>query len=210
MKEAIRYYSLSAEQNYTYAQRDLAFLYLDGKGVPQNTKKALDLFNKLIDKNYAPIEFFLGMLYYTGRYVKKDEKQALILLNRAAKHNNPDAMNMIAWLLCEHNKDIVKAEKLINKALQLAPHNPCYIDTLGWIYYKQQKCNESLLQLKKASNLAPENAKIIDHLGDVYQALGKTKKAKAQWQKALELTKDEDIKKKIEKKLKPVVRGQGN
>jgi len=119
-------------------------------------------------------------------------------------------MNMIAWLLCEHNKDIVKAEKLINKALQLAPHNPYYIDTLGWIYFKQQKCNESLLQLKKASELAPEDAEIIDHLGDVYQALGKTKEAKAQWQKALELTKDEELKKKIEKKLKTCSTGQGD
>ena len=108
---------------------------------------------------------------------------------------------MLAWLLCKNDKDLARAKILINKALVQNPENPNFIDTLGWIYYKQNKFDKSLEQLKKASKLAPKNAAIIDHLGDVYKALGNKKEAAENWEKALKLIKDETLKKKIEEKL---------
>ncbi len=39
-QEAVRWYTRAAEQNYAYAQSRLGFLYLTGKGVPQDNIKA--------------------------------------------------------------------------------------------------------------------------------------------------------------------------
>ena len=79
---------------------------------------------------------------------------------------------------------------------------PNFLDTLGWILYKQKNYNKSLEHLKKGAELSPKNPEIHDHLGEVYQAMGKTKEAKNQWQKAYKLTKDDALKKKIKEKIK--------
>lgn len=136
----------------------------------------------------------------------KLETMEALLKHFSNEEQNLDAGNQLTYFWAKKDKKLLEAELLIKQIIDKSPKEHIYIDTLGWILYKQKKYDESLEQLKKALKLAPDNDEILWHLGDVYLALGKTKKAKEQWQKALGLTKDEELKKKIEEKLKTVNR----
>jgi len=43
-----------------------------------------------------------------------------------------------------------EALKLINKALEQEPENGAYVDSLGWVYFKQGRIKEAIEQLERA------------------------------------------------------------
>ena len=87
---------------------------------------------------------------------------------------------------------------MIKKALSIQPDNGAYVDSLGWLYFKQGKIQEALKELERAGSLM-EDPVIYDHLGDVYFKTGDNANAKLSWQKSLKLDPKQDkIKEKIE------------
>ena len=71
--------------------------------------------------------------------------------------------------------------------LDLDPQNGAYLDSLGWVYYRQGKLNEAEGLLLQAIDHIGQDATVHDHLGDVYFKLGKTKDAITQWQASLKV-----------------------
>jgi tetratricopeptide (TPR) repeat protein len=122
----------------------------------------------------------------------------------AESPNNPIAQNNLGYFLAERNEKLDEALKLIQEALKSEPENPSYLDSLGWVYYKQGKLDLAEEYLKKALKYDTSSATIHEHLGDVYQKQGKVEPAKASWQKALTLSSDAEqisaIKTKLSKK----------
>ena len=87
---------------------------------------------------------------------------------------------------------------MIRKALQIEPDNGAYVDSLGWLYFKQGRLEDSIKELERASSLF-EDPEIYEHLGEAYLKIGNIDKAKANWQKSLKLEPGIDsIKKKLE------------
>ena len=87
---------------------------------------------------------------------------------------------------------------MIKKAVELDPDNGAYIDSLGWLYFKQAKYQEALKELEKASTLLDDPV-IFDHLGEVYLKIQEFEKARQAWQQSLKLDPNQDkVKKKIE------------
>jgi len=63
----------------------------------------------------------------------------------------------------------------VNKALRIDPDNGAYVDSLGWVYYKQGRLAEAEEFLKKAASLM-EDPVIKEHLREVkkkIESLGK-------------------------------------
>jgi Tfp pilus assembly protein PilF len=82
-----------------------------------------------------------------------------------------------------------------------------YLDSMGWVLYKQKKYKEAKEYLQKA--LEDKNAQhieIFDHLGDVCLMLGERTEALAAWRKGLEFVgesrRDRDRRAEVEKKIK--------
>ena len=48
-----------------------------------------------------------------------------------------------------------KGSQLIRRALELDPGNGAYVDSLGWLYFKQGKFQEALTELLRAAELLP-------------------------------------------------------
>jgi Flp pilus assembly protein TadD len=99
---------------------------------------------------------------------------------------NPAIQNNLAFLLAETGGDLAEAQRLAEQAVKLAPKNPSYVDTLGWIYLKKNM-NESALRIFQ--NLAmehPTDPTIRYHLGMSLLQTGSRAQAKAELQKALE------------------------
>jgi TPR repeat protein len=74
---------LSSHQNAA-DEFDLGSRYQYGKGVPEDSRKAAELYQKAADKGYAPGQCALGGLYERGEGVPKDLGKAAELYQKAA------------------------------------------------------------------------------------------------------------------------------
>ena len=124
---------------------------------------------------------------------------------------NPDDIgvnNDLGYLYADQGKNLEKARKMIQKAVDAEPENAAYLDSLGWVLFKLGKYKEAISWLTKATDLETGNdATIWEHLGDCYNAIKDAREAKKAWNKALELVKedthpDEELIKRVEEKLK--------
>jgi TPR repeat protein len=73
-----------ADQGDSSAQFNLALLYYDGKGVPQDYTEAANWFRRAAEQDYQKAEHNLGAMYGAGKGVKRDYIQAYKWLNICA------------------------------------------------------------------------------------------------------------------------------
>jgi predicted Zn-dependent protease len=66
--------------------------------------------------------------------------------------------------------------------VELEPDNGAYLDSLGWVYFRQNKLELAEDQLRKALEKLDNDPTVHDHLGDIYAKEGKIREAIAQWQ----------------------------
>ena len=107
-------------------------------------------------------------------------------------------MNYLGYMWADINQNIDEAAKLIIKANKLDPDNAAYIDSLGWLYFRQGKYDMALTELLKASELTKDepDSTIFEHIGDTYHKLGAKQKAEEAWNKALGILKKQKKKSK--------------
>ncbi len=102
--------------------------------------------------------------------------------------NAADAYNYLGYMWAEHNSHLEEAADMINHALQIDPNNGSYLDSLGWIEFRQGKFEQALTDLLRATqNLNREDAVVFEHLGDTYLKLNRVPQALEAWQKAITL-----------------------
>ncbi len=117
-----------------------------------------------------------------------------------------DTCNHLGYMWVELGRELAEAEKLINRALELEPDNPAFIDSQGWLLHKQGKNKAALEALLRAESLLkelqPEDAEILEHIAVVQEALGDKKAAIEAFKRAEALqTPDEKIARRIREGL---------
>jgi tetratricopeptide (TPR) repeat protein len=114
--------------------------------------------------------------------------------------NSAEACNYLAYMWAEQNSHLDEAAEMIQRALQADPKNGAFLDSLGWVEYRQGKYEQSLSDLLRAvQNMAHDDAVVHEHLGDTYLKLGRTAEALEAWQKARSLDpKNKNLAEKIE------------
>jgi TPR repeat protein len=60
--EVVEWFRKTADQGLAKGQSNLALLYQDGKGVPQDLQIAADLLRAAADREYARAQYKLGIL----------------------------------------------------------------------------------------------------------------------------------------------------
>ena len=158
---------------------------------------------------------------------KVDEAAKLLKQLIEDDSENPTCYNDLGFIWADHDMNFEESERLVRKALELdtkrrekalkkkeidedeaKQQNAAYLDSLGWVLYKQKKYPEAKKYLLEASKDEEEgnHLEIWDHLGDVHMALGETKDAIEVWTKSLKLEdvskKDAERRKKVTEKLK--------
>jgi len=121
-----------------------------------------------------------------GQYVKATE------LFRKSIELDPDnaarSYNYLGYMWVERSENLDEAGQLIRRALEMEPSNGAYIDSLGWLYFKEGKFQEALTELLRAAELLPEpDAVVFEHIGDTCDKLGRKAEAFLYWQKAHQL-----------------------
>jgi tetratricopeptide (TPR) repeat protein len=151
------------------------------------------------------IRYKLSGLYVDLDQVDKAAEQLKALLARDP--DSPTYNNDLGYIWADHDMNLEESEKLVRKAMDLDRQqrrktNPkpkpdddkdsaAYLDSLGWVKYKQKKYQEAKKYLQQA--VAQEDGnhiEILDHLGDVQLALGDKAAAVATWKKAADATGD--------------------
>src|SRR2546430_15030139 len=79
-----------------------------------------------------------------------------------------------------------EAEQMINLALQADPNNGAYIDTLGWLEFREGKFDQALGDLLRAEQkLTRDDPVVLEHIGDTCAKLNKSSQALDAWQKEI-------------------------
>ncbi len=111
--------------------------------------------------------------------------QALRLFEQLAT-DYPDDLQMInayAYTLVDRTDRLEEAEPLLQKVVAAEPENAAFLDSLGWLQYRQGKLQAAEKTLQKAWSLDPD-PEIAAHLGEVLWKLGKRQAAMRIWNEA--------------------------
>ena len=95
MKEAVKWYTKSAEQGMELAQFNLGVCYYEGKGVSKDWKEAAKWYRKSAEQGYGEAQLALGSCYKNGWGVGKDEKEAVKWFAKAAEQGYEPPKEML-------------------------------------------------------------------------------------------------------------------
>jgi tetratricopeptide (TPR) repeat protein len=127
--------------------------------------------------------FLLGAIYERQKFFDRAEEQFKKAL--AVDPNNATVLNYYGYMLGDLGQRLDEAEDLVTRALKEEPYSGAYLDSLGWVYYKQNKLSDAEATLRKAVDRDSHDPTIHSHLGDVYAKLGRSELAAAEWEKSL-------------------------
>ena len=82
---------LLAVSGDTAAQFNLAIMYGNGLGVPQNDMMAVKWWTKAAEQGYANAQYNLGTMYHNGRGVLENDKTAVMWYTKAAEQGLAEA-----------------------------------------------------------------------------------------------------------------------
>jgi tetratricopeptide (TPR) repeat protein len=121
--------------------------------------------------------------------MKRGNHTAAIDHLRKAVDTNPDdamAGNDLAYELAEHTSSLDEALKYAQHAVELAPNQPAFADTLGWILYRKGLYPSAISYLERA-NTDTQDAVARYHLAMAYAKAGDRKRGAATLDSALKL-----------------------
>jgi tetratricopeptide (TPR) repeat protein len=205
--------------------REAAELVLEAKGFPKAEREG----------ESRSIRYLL-----TGVYVDNKQPAKAIELLKELIEETPDRStfyNDLGFVMADSakvsDKELGQAEDYVRKALKLdadlrakllkagtideevaKDENSAYLDSLGWVLYKQGKYEEAYKYLEKASKDPEEgnHIEIWDHVADCLMKLDRKGEAVKVWEKALKLDdatkRDIERRKRVEAKLKAAKAGK--
>jgi len=102
--------------------------------------------------------------------------------------NASEAYNYLGYMWADHNMHLDEAREMIERALESDPNNGSYLDSLGWVEFRQGKFDQALADLLRAvKNMDREDPIVFEHIGDTYLKLHRVSEALESWQKAFAL-----------------------
>ncbi|MDN3555546.1 tetratricopeptide repeat protein [Halomonas maura] len=93
--------------------------------------------------------------------------------------DNANALNALGFTLADMNLAgrLDEAQRLIERAHELAPDNPAILDSLGWVYYRRGDPEAALPWLERAWTAMPDQ-EVAAHLIEVLWQLGERERAR--------------------------------
>jgi len=174
------------------------YFYLGGAKYQQKKyKEALEVFEEGLKS--AKIENPLLKSDFYGQigdlnYFLGNKEAAFENYEKALKLNpqNLPVLNNYSYYLSLEGKDLDKAEQMSSITVKAEPTNPTYLDTYGWVLFKQGAYTTAKIYIENAVKYSEEepSAEIFEHYGDVLYVTGEPEKALEQWKKAKELGSD--------------------
>jgi tetratricopeptide (TPR) repeat protein len=153
------------------------------------------------------VRYLLSNVYSAMKKMAQSEEQLQEILK--VDPGNVTANNDLGYLWADQGKNLKEAEEMIRRALDLdkkqrtmaSPEDnldhAAYVDSLGWVLFRQGKLEEARRELERAVKLPEgDDAVLWDHLGDVYFRLNQVESAQTAWERSISLYDEETRRKK--------------
>jgi tetratricopeptide (TPR) repeat protein len=180
-------------------------------------KNDKDLDDEAKESLLDDIRYSLSGVYVETNQIDKAAEQLQTLLKK--KPNDPTYNNDLGYIWADHDMNLAESEKLIRKAIEEDrkqrrkanakddKDNAAYLDSLGWVLFKQKKYEEAKKYLQQAVEQEDgQHIEILDHLGEVLMALDQKSEAVAAWKKGVEAAgeakREQKRKEEVLKKIK--------
>ena len=183
------------------------YFYLGGaKYQLERYEEALEVFEEGLEKleEGNPLvrsDFYaqIGDLnYHLGnkRVAYKKYEEALKL-----NPQNLGVLNNYSYFLSLDDESLDKAEQMSSITVKAEPTNPTYLDTYGWVLFRQGAYTMAKIYIENAVKYSEDepSAEVLEHYGDILYKTGDKEKALEQWKKANELGSDSTT---LDKKIK--------
>ncbi len=115
--------------------------------------------------------------------------------------DQPSVLNYLGYAWTEQNRNLARAQQMLERAVAQQPNDGSVVDSLGWALLRQGDQAGAVHMLERAVELSPEDSAINGHLGDAYLAAGRRPEAETQWRRALVLHPDPRDEKALQAKL---------
>lgn len=101
------------------------------------------------------------------------------------------AMNDAGYVLADAGRELERADKAIQAAVELDRLQPAYIDSLGWVKLRRGEPLEAAFYLEQALRLSPRpDPEMLYHFGVTCTQLGRLRDARRALTQALEMDPD--------------------
>ena len=159
-----------------YKQAAAAFRIIEGlvKNQPDRGAVALDT------------SFYFNYGAACERSGEFDMAEKLLVKAISLDPKNSDAFNYLAYMWAEKDMHLEQALDYAHQAIEFEPDNGAYLDTLGWVLFKQGKYGEALECIQNALVLMPDDPTILDHFGDTLARMGRENQALAAWKQGFQ------------------------
>lgn len=191
----------SASTDSPRALLTLADMYRQMEKWPEAAKEysnALDRIPRLEQRHWTVL-FGRGVAYERSKQFDKGEADMLKALE--LQPDQPLVLNYLGYSWVDMHRNIDRATRMIERAVQLRPNDGAIVDSLGWALYRLGRYPEAVVQLERAVELKGGDPVITDHLGDAYWRVGRQEEAKFQWRRALGLKPDQELGLAVQRKL---------
>ncbi len=143
------------------------------------------------------ILYQLGVFH--GSQKNTDEALRYMQLSLEKNPENAQALNYVGYTWAERGERLDEAERMIERAVSLAPRDGYIVDSLGWVYYMRARplmagerrqegvdlLGRALEQLTLADELTGGDPVVTEHLGDVYLLLDQQQRALEYYEEAI-------------------------
>lgn len=162
----------------------------------------LDTLNQAIDAYPTSQELLYTRAMWLDSKNRIEDMEADLRTILALDPNNAIALNALGYTLADKTTRYQEAFELISKALEIKPDNAAILDSMGWVLFKLDEPEKSLIFLLKAFQKFSDG-EIGAHLGEVLLSLNQKTEAYEVWQKSLEINPEHPLLIKTLERLAP-------
>jgi tetratricopeptide (TPR) repeat protein len=156
------------------------------------SQAAFDLLTEALEQYPQNNEALYSRAMVAESLDKLDVLEADLRMILAKEPDNAQALNALGYTLTDRTNRHQEALQLINRALELQPGDPFYLDSLGWVYYRLGDLEKAEKYLREAMQIQPD-VEFISHLGEVLWEQGKKDEAMQIWQQGIKQDADNKL-----------------
>jgi tetratricopeptide (TPR) repeat protein len=157
--------------------------------------KAWELAYEVFGQAYARFPEDTDLLYDQAMMAEKagrfEDMERLLRQLIALDPDHHHAYNALGYALADRNMRLDEARRLIEKAVEMAPHDAYIQDSLAWVEFRQGNVRKALDILQAAYARQPD-PEIAAHLGEVLWVAGQREEALRVWREGLTMASDNE------------------
>lgn len=153
----------------TKAMMRLAYMLMEGRGVPKDTTRAVELLKKAAKLKDVDAMFALGRIYFDGDKVPKNSQRAREWWSKAAAAGSADAL-IALWKIQIGKANVIELPATLPPITPEQKLENERLLELGLKYYSKQDYGIAIEHLKPAAALG--NTEAMEVLGEIYSKEG--------------------------------------